>query len=190
MLILAACATPAPPPPAPAPEPQPEAKPALKPIGTVRVTAKNVNVRKSPSLSGDVLTQANKGDKFPLLESGDEWMHVRLSDGADGYVSAGLVMREGASNKARKGCPADTDFSFAKAPMPSFSDNQTTHGIVTVDATVNIKGEVTATKIIANTTGDEALAFLAEREIKNSKFVAPIRNCVARPFIFTYKRSF
>ena len=190
LLVLAACATPAPPPAQPSPEPQPQPKAELKPIGTVKVTAKNVNVRSAPSLSGEVITQANKGDRFPLLENGDEWMHVRLSNGSDGYVSAGLVMREGAANKARKGCPADTDFSFAKAPLPSFSDNQTTHGIVTVDATVDTKGTVTATKIISNTTGDEALAFLAEREIKNARFVAPIRNCVPRAFIFTYKRSF
>lgn len=190
IVMLAACATPAPPPAEPTPQPQPAATTAEAAVGTVRVSTSVLNVRNEPSLSGAVVTQVKKGDRLALLAPGDEWMHVRLPDGTTGYVSAGLVTREGVTSRARKGCPADTDFAFAKTPRPSFSDNQTAHGIVTVDATVNTKGDVTATKIIANTTGDEALAFLAEREIKNAKFVAPIRNCVARPFIFTYKRSF
>lgn len=190
LVVLAACATPAPPPPEPAPSPQPSSPKQEAAIGTVRVSARVLNVRKEPSLSGEVLTQVKKGDRLTLLSAGDEWMHVRLADGSSGYVSAGLVNREGVVSHARIGCPADTDFKFAKAPMPSFSDNQSAHGIVTVDATVDVRGNVTATKIIANTTGDEALGFLTEREIRNAKFVAPIRNCVPRAFIFTYKRSF
>ena len=52
------------------------------------------------------------------------------------------------------------------------------------------KGNVTSTKVISNTTGDDALPAIAEREIKSAKFSPPIRNCVAKAFIFTYKRSF
>ena len=47
-----------------------------------------------------------------------------------------------------------------------------------------------STKVLSNSTGDEALAFLAEREMKATKFIAPIRNCISRAFIFTYKRTF
>jgi TonB family protein len=190
-LLLAACATPAPPPARPEPEPQPVA--AAKPetvIGTVRVTASVLNVRREGSMAAEVIAQAKKNDRLSLLEDGDQWSRVRLADGTVGYVSAPLVKREGAQARARKGCPADTDYSFAKAPMPSFSDRDSAHGIVTVDATVDVKGNVTSTKIIANSTGDETLAFLAEREIQKAKFVAPIRNCAPRPFIFTYTRTF
>jgi hypothetical protein len=48
----------------------------------------------------------------------------------------------------------------------------------------------TKTKVVSNTTGEESLAFLAEREIKGAKFSPPIRNCVPRAFIFTYRRTF
>ena len=59
-----------------------------------------------------------------------------------------------------------------------------------VEATVSAKGTVTDTRLVSNDTGDEALAFLAEREIKGAKFSPPIRNCVPRSFIFTYRRTF
>ena len=62
--------------------------------------------------------------------------------------------------------------------------------MVTVDAAVDARGNVTSTKLIGNTTGDEALGELAAREIREAKFAPPIRNCVPKAFIFTYKRSF
>ena len=63
-------------------------------------------------------------------------------------------------------------------------------GLVVVDAYVNPTGDVTSTKVVTNDTGDMKLAALAQNEIKSAKFEAPKRNCVARAFIFTYKRSF
>ena len=73
--------------------------------------------------------------------------------------------------------------------MLAFSESGA-HGMVVVEATVSAKGAVTATKLLSNATGDESLAFLAEREIKGATFSPPIRNCVPRSFIFTYRRTF
>jgi hypothetical protein len=62
--------------------------------------------------------------------------------------------------------------------------------LVVIDAYVNTSGDVTSTKVVTNDTRDDSLAALAQSEIKSAKFEAPKRNCVARAFIFTYKRSF
>jgi len=128
-----------------------------------------------------------KGERLALLSAGDQWDRVQLASGAIGFVSVDHVLREG---RGRRGCPADADFQFTKTPTPSFSDSNSAHGIVTVDASVDTRGNVTATKIVTNTTGDQSLGVLAEREIRDAKFSPPIRNCVAKAFIFTYKRSF
>jgi outer membrane biosynthesis protein TonB len=96
-------------------------------------------------------------------------------------------MREG--TRARHGCPADAEYQFVKTPTPAFSDSGA-HGVVTVDASVDVRGNVASTKLINNTTGDEALGVLTQREIREAKFSPPIRNCVPKAFIFTYKRSF
>ncbi len=187
LLIAAACTAPGPPPPQPAPR---EAPPPAeeKAIAKVRVTATTLNVRKDAVLSSEVIAHAKKGDRLDLLSFGDEWDRIRLADGTIGYVSVLHVIRM--ESRSRRGCPADAEFRFAKTPTPSFSDSSTAHGIVTVDANVDAKGNVTSTHAITNTTGDDSLGLLAEREIRQAKFIAPIRNCVAKPFIFTYKRSF
>jgi TonB family protein len=183
-MILAACSTPPP----PAPETAPPAAPGQEPaIGTVKVTANTLNVRREASASSDVIGQVRRGERLALLSSSDQWDRIRLGTGEIGFVSVDHVIREGM--RSRRGCPADADYQFTKTPTPAFSDSSA-HGVVTVEANVDQGGNVTSTKLIANTTGDEALGVLAEREIRNARFSPPIRNCVPKAFIFTYKRSF
>ena len=170
-----------------APTPQAETVPAT-PIGTVRVTAATLNVRRDASPSSDVVAQVRKGERLALLSDSDEWMRVRLGNGETGWVSSQYVIREGARPR-RPGCPPDSDYRMVSSPTPSFSEGGA-HGLVTVEANVDAAGRVTATRIISNTTGDESLAGTAEREIRNARFAAPVRNCFARAFIFTYKRAF
>jgi len=197
-IVLAACAS-APPPPAPAPSAPPPPPSVAEPsvIGTARVVTNTLNVRRDPSLDGEILTQVKKGERLSMLQDGESWIRIRLADGTTGWVSRSLIAIDGekiakVSKPRVKGCPPDSDFHFAKMPTPAFYDESSSpkHGLVVVDAYVNAKGDVVSTKVVSNTTGDEALAFLAQREMKESKFVAPVRNCVTREFIFTYRRSF
>ena len=197
LVALVRCAAPPPPALAPAPEPPPPspaapAEPAS--VGTVRVTTTTLNVRKEPTTSGEVMAQVKRNDRLALLATRGEWSNVRMADGTTGWVSSKLVANDAPSGNAAPrrhgGCPADSDFRFAQAPVPSFNDNQKAHGIVTVDANVDTHGVVTTTRIVSNTTGDPSLGTLAEREIRNAKFAPPVRNCAPKAFIFTYKRSF
>jgi TonB family protein len=200
LLIAVHCASPAPPPVAvPAPEAV-QAAPAANAdenvIGTVRVTASALNVRATASTDGDVVTQLKRGDSLALLADGESWSKVRLASGATGWVASRFI--ESASAKARTtskpktkpgGCPPDSDYAFVETPTLAFSD-RSAHGLVVVEATVSASGDVTATKVLSNKTGDDALAVLAEREIRKAKFSPPIRKCVPRSFIFTYRRTF
>ncbi len=196
MLLLFACATPAPRP-EPVPEPPapvPVAAPVEgKVIGSVRVTASALNVRSEASTDADVVTQVKKGDALDVLVNSEGWVKVRLASGEVGWVASRFVSsgseKKKVAAKGKKGCPADSDFAFEETPTLAFSDRGA-HGMVVVEASVNTKGKVTRTKVVSNGTGDESLAFLAEREIKSAKFSPPIRNCAPREFIFTYRRTF
>jgi uncharacterized protein YgiM (DUF1202 family) len=165
-------------------------KPAA--VGTVRVTTTTLNVRKEPATTADVVAQVKKGDKLALLATRADWSNVRLAGGTTGWVSSKLVSSDAASSPARRrgNCAPDSEYRFVQAPVPSFSDNSTVHGIVTVEANVNTQGVVMSTKVVSNTTNDAAAAALAEHEIRNAKFAPPVRNCVPKAFIFTYRRSF
>lgn len=201
LTIIVGCATPAPEPePMPAPEPVRSESPAPdRTYGTVHVTASALNVRAEASTDAEVVKQVKRGEPLTVLEENESWMHVRLAGGETGWVAARFVARDGqratsssSSSSARRrsgGCPPDSDYAFTKTPTPSFSDRGA-HGLVVVEAAVSARGDVTSTKLVSNTTGDETLAFLAQREIKEAKFSPPIRNCLPKAFIFTYRRTF
>jgi TonB family protein len=159
------------------------------PTAVVRVNASTLNVRASASASADIVSHARRGEKLAVLEDAGDWLRVRLGDGTFGWVSAQHVVREGAAARPRHGCPPDSDYSFVKPPKPAFSDSSA-HGIVIVEAGVDAKGDVVSTRIVSNSTGDQSLGALAERELREASFAPPVRNCVAKAFVFTYKRSF
>jgi TonB family protein len=198
LVVVCRCAAP----PAPEVVPEPVAPlPAVvkdeeKVIGSVRVTASALNVRAEASTEASVVAQIKKGVTLDVLREEDAWMKVRLASGETGWVASRFVTSGSAPAKATKaakprksGCPADSDYAFTETPTLAFSESGA-HGMVVVEATVSAKGTVTATKVVTNGTGDDALAFLAEREIKGAKFSPPIRNCAPRAFIFTYRRTF
>ena len=180
VLIAAACSS-------PAPQQEPEVVPSQPSMqSTVYVTATTLNLREDASGSAKVVGQVKRGDALTLLSQQNGWSRVRLASGETGWVSSQHVS---ATKPRPKKAGCDSEFSFVKTPLPSFSDSGA-HGLVVVDATVNTKGEVTATKIVSNSTGDTSLASLAEREIRSATFKPPYRDCVPRAFIFTYKRTF
>lgn len=188
LLLAAACAAPPPPAPKVAPETVED-----RVVGSVTVKATALNVRANASTDAEVIKLAKRGEKLSLLKDDGDWMKVKLASGEVGWVSSQHVGREGAKPAAKKkksgSCPPDSDYAFAKTPTPTFSDRPKP-GMVVVEANVNTSGDVVSTKVVSNTTGDEAMAFLTEREIKQAKFVVPIRNCVPRTFIYTYRRTF
>lgn len=186
LFLIAACA------PAPGPVTTPEPQPASAGAKSVYVKATALNVRAGGSPDAAILTTVKRGEKLNVLADAGDWLKVELANGTTGWVSAQHVQIEGVRTPARRrrpGCPADSDFAFVTTPTLSFSETPRP-GLVVIDATVSVKGDVVATKVVSNSTGDPALASLAEREIRAAKFTAPVRDCVPRTFIYTYKRTF
>ncbi|HEV2720118.1 MAG TPA: SH3 domain-containing protein [Thermoanaerobaculia bacterium] len=153
------------------------------------MNASVLNVRSEPSMQGEVIGHARRGEGVTILGESGEWLRVRTGGGEVGWVSSQHVARDGAAPARRGGCPPDSDYRFVTTPRPSFDENGP-HGIVTIEASVSAQGNVTATRVVSNTTGDDNLATIAAREITAAKFSAPVRNCTARAFIYTYRRAF
>ncbi|MHB0972407.1 MAG: SH3 domain-containing protein [Thermoanaerobaculia bacterium] len=182
LLAIAACQTaPEAPPVVVAPEPTADVA-RDEPIGTVRVAATTLNVRDSASTESAILASVKRGEKLTLLRGDGAWYKVRLSTGVDGWVSSKHVRRVAS-------CPPDSEFRFVEPPMVAFSDSAA-HGVVSVEVDVDAKGKILRTKVTGNTTGDETLAFLTEREIRTAKFAPPVRNCKPMRFIYVYRKTF
>lgn len=131
--------------------------------------------------------RVKRGERLTVIGSNDGWTNVRLANDATGWVANQHISTT--APVARRGCPPDSDFRFATTPTPDLRPTEK-HGLIVVDATVDVKGNVVATRVVSNGTGDPALARQAEREIRSAKFLAPVKDCAPRAFIFSYKRSF
>ena len=190
LVIVFACASPPPPVAAPETLPPPPARPSTENVlGTVRVTASALNVRNSASTDAEVIVQVKRGTSLDVLAEDDTWTKVKLPGGEVGWVASRFVTSGKLETAKKKKGGCESDFAFIETPTLAFSD-RARPGMVVVEASVNTKGLVTKTKVISNTTGEESLAFLAEREIRSAKFSPPMRNCVPRAFVFTYRRTF
>jgi TonB family protein len=176
---LAACQSSVPPGVAPVPSAQ----------DVVFVTASTLNVRREPSASADVIGQVRRGDRLTVIASNGDWTNVRLTSERTGWVSSAHVNATAPDARSRRGCPPDSEFRFARTPTPDLRPTDK-HGLVVVDATVDLLGNVTASRVVSNSTSDPALAQQAEREIRSAKFIPPVRDCAPRTFIFSYKRTF
>ena len=65
-------------------EPEPEVK-------KCRVTANSLRVRSGPGSDHDVIGSVTRGMELEVVGEEDGWVHVRLEDGSDGFVSAEYV---------------------------------------------------------------------------------------------------
>ena len=66
------------------PEPEPE-------VRKCRVTANSLRVRSGPGSDHDVIGSVTRGMELEVVGEEDGWVHVRLEDGSDGFVSAEYV---------------------------------------------------------------------------------------------------
>ncbi len=55
------------------------------------ITGNDVNVRKGPGLTYDVITRFNKGERLDILETSDNWCRIKTSGGIEGWVSSTYI---------------------------------------------------------------------------------------------------
>lgn len=72
------------------PAEKPEVKATVKKVtkkkSSVKITAPRVNIRKSPSLMGEVLKIALAGDKFDLVTDGGDGFYEVTCDGETAFI--------------------------------------------------------------------------------------------------------
>lgn len=57
----------------------------------VFITHNGTNIRKNQNTLSTILARANKGDRFEVVGSNNDWVEIKLQNGQTGYVAAWLV---------------------------------------------------------------------------------------------------
>jgi len=101
----------------------------------VVVKGSGVNVRSGPGTNYSVISSANKGDRFMLLDKSADWYKIELKSGGTGWLVAWLANVENVKDPAAE--------PFVPAPVSRGSDNHKT-STDTTDTTADTNTDVNA----------------------------------------------
>lgn len=88
-------------------------------VGTIK--GENVNIRKGPGLTYDVLKKLNKGAKISIIQMSGSWYKVKTSEGIIGWVSSSYILinsdnNAGVTDKKSEAEPKNTDKKTEEEP--------------------------------------------------------------------------
>lgn len=92
-------------------------KNAAAPIQTITIRSSGTNIRQKPSLEGEVIQKADKGESFSYLGTEGDWYKIKLSNGSKGYVANWVV-----------------DLSANKKAAPTAKVNSLSEATIVIDA--------------------------------------------------------
>ena len=95
-------------------------------VKLVEATVTNLNVRKGPDASFQVLTQIQPEQSFPFVKEEGDWIQIKLNETTNGWVAKWLVKTSNgeaakADQKNKKGIVQATILNVRSGPNTSFS---------------------------------------------------------------------
>lgn len=154
-----------------------------EPIKVLYVGAPEVSVREQPNDTAAVIATYPNGDAMSILAEKGEWVEVRTGDRA-GWVK----LSDLATPEQKEQTENNPEPKFRVFPVPVSAPSA--KGEVYIEADVNTEGEVTATRIITNTTGSEALATQNANALKSARFYPIILKGERQQFKYYHKVTY
>lgn len=151
-----------------------------EPIATMYVGAPEAEVHKWAKDGSPVVTKYLNGESVSVLAKKGDWVEVRTA-GTSGFVHA-ADLTDAAAAKTEA---ANPEPKFKNVPSPVTAPG--THGTIYIQAQVNTEGEITSTKVISNTTGQEDLAARNEEALKRARFYPIVVKGERKPFEYYYR---
>jgi len=133
------------------------------PVAVKYVGAPELNVRAQADDKAPILATYQNGEAISILVDKGEWVEVRTGDRAGWARAADLTDAAGAEKQEE-----DPEPKFRVMPMPVSAPSA--RGEIYIEADVNTDGEITATRLITNTTGSTALAAQNIAALKTARF--------------------
>lgn len=150
---------------------------------TIRVAyvgAPELKVHARADDASPVTTTFLSGESVSVLSQKGDWVEVRTADGSGWAHGADLTGAAAAAAEEENPTP-----KFRVPPSPASAPS--THGTIYIEAAVNTDGDVTSTKVLANTTGSAALAARNEAAIRAAKFYPIVIRGEKKPFLYDYR---
>jgi hypothetical protein len=154
-----------------------------EPIAVSYVTAPQLRVHAQPNDSSPVIVTYENGEGISILSKSGEWVEVRTGD-RTGWAHAGDL---GSAAEAKEQ-QENPQVRFRRFPAPV--SNPVAHGAIYFEADVNTDGDVTAVRVIENTTGSETLAAQNAAALQAAKFYPIVKHGERKPFQYFHRVTY
>jgi uncharacterized protein YgiM (DUF1202 family) len=154
-----------------------------EPIAVKYVGAPELPVRSSASNDAPILATYQNGEAISILADKGEWVEVRTGDRAGWARAADLTDAAGATEQEE-----NPEAKFRVMPMPVSAPSA--RGEIYIEADVNTDGEITATRLITNTTGSQALAAQNTAALKTAKLHPIVQKGKRVPFKYYHRVTY
>jgi hypothetical protein len=163
----------------------PEAPPEPPPRETIAVkfAAGDLEIRDAPNDDAALITTYKTGEAVSILTENGEWSEIKISYEKSGWArSASLV-----ASKAEAGSVVGA-IRFRIPPAPVTQPG--VRGIIVLEATVNVHGDVTGVKTLENTTGRKDIEARTADSLRAAKFFPLLQDGKAQQFVYEYTATF
>ena len=154
-----------------------------EPVAVMYVGTTGVVLREQPNDSAPEVGRYQSGEAVSILAEKGDWVEVRIGDGAAWAKRADLTTAE-----AKDQAEENPEPKFRVMPMPVSAPSA--HGEIYIEADVNTDGDVTAMRLITNTTGSTALAEQNMNALKGAKFYPIVQNNERKQFKYYHKVTY
>jgi uncharacterized protein YgiM (DUF1202 family) len=154
-----------------------------EPVRVAYVGAPELNVREQASDTAPVITTYSNGEAISVLAEKGDWVEIRTGTRSGWAKSSELTDAAGKEQAENNPNP-----KFRVVPMPVSAPSA--HGEIYIEADVNTEGEITATRILENTTGSTALAEQNASALKNGRFYPIIKDGERRQFKYYHRVTY
>jgi uncharacterized protein YgiM (DUF1202 family) len=151
-----------------------------EPIAVQYVGAPELLVHKWATDGSPVVTKFLNGESVAILSRRGDWVEVRTVSGSGFAHAADLTT--GAEAKSEEANPTAR---FRIAPSPVTSPGA--KGTIYIEADVNTDGEITASRVITDTTNSPDLAARNSAALEHAKFYPIVQKGAKKPFKYYYR---
>jgi Bacterial SH3 domain len=151
-----------------------------EPIAVQYVGAPELLVHKWAKDESPVVTKFLNGESVAILSRRGDWVEVRTVTGSGFAHAADLT--NGTEAKSEEGNPTAR---FRLAPSPVTAPGA--KGTIYIEADVNTDGDVTAERVITDTTNSPDLAARNSAALQRAKFYPIVQKGEKKPFLYYYR---
>lgn len=149
----------------------------------IKYAAADLQIREAPRDDAPLVTTYRTGEAVSILGEKDEWSEIKLNLEKSGWAKSSNLV---ASKTEVGSTPEQVRFRIAPEPV----SQPGLHGLIRLEATVNVHGDVTGVKRLENTTGRSDIERLTIESLRKAKFYPLLQNGKAEQFIYEYTATF